>query len=268
MQTIVFAGAGSMAEAIIQGWVNKGVVLPQSIYVMNKSNKLKLQDIANRYGIQVVSDRREVLSKADCVILAMKPKDVVAGMKDIAPLLGEKTAVLSVVAGTSIETIQENLGHRAVARVMPNTSATIGMSASGIAFSDEVAQSLKATFLQLLEAIGVVIEVKEHELHAVTALSGSGPAYLYYLIEAFEQAGMKYGLEQATIRTLAVQTVAGAAEMLKQTSEEPKALRKKVTSPGGTTAAGIQALKNHHFKETIQACIDDATKRSIELAKE
>ena len=268
MQTIVFAGAGSMAEAIIQGWVKEGVVVPPAIHVMNKSNEEKLAKLANSYGVQVVSDRRAILTKADCVILAMKPKDVMAGMNDLAPYLREDTAVLSVVAGTSIETIQSVLGNRPVVRVMPNTSATIGMSASGMAFSEEVSDELKATFKKMLEAIGLVIEVKEEELHAITALSGSGPAYLYYLVEAFEQAGMKYGLEQGTIRSLAVQTIAGAAEMLKQSDEEPTELRRKVTSPGGTTAAGIQALENHHFKQAIEACIDEATKRSIELAAE
>ncbi|WP_368634068.1 pyrroline-5-carboxylate reductase [Kurthia gibsonii] len=268
MQTIVFAGAGSMAEAIIQGWVKEGVVVPPAIHVMNKSNEEKLAKLANSYGVQVVSDRRAILTNADCVILAMKPKDVMAGMNDLAPYLRKDTAVLSVVAGTSIETIQSVLGNRPVVRVMPNTSATIGMSASGMAFSEEVSDELKATFKKMLEAIGLVIEVKEEELHAITALSGSGPAYLYYLVEAFEQAGMKYGLEQGTIRSLAVQTIAGAAEMLKQSNEEPTELRRKVTSPGGTTAAGIQALENHHFKQAIEACIDEATKRSIELAAE
>ena len=182
MQTIVFAGAGSMAEAIIQGWVKEGVVVPPAIHVMNKSNEEKLAKLANSYGVQVVSDRRAILTKADCVILAMKPKDVMAGMNDLAPYLREDTAVLSVVAGTSIETIQSVLGNRPVVRVMPNTSATIGMSASGMAFSEEVSDELKATFKKMLEAIGLVIEVKEEELHAITALSGSGPAYLYYLV--------------------------------------------------------------------------------------
>lgn len=268
MKTIVFAGAGSMAEAMIQGWINKEVFSSANIHVMNKSNTAKLNELSTTYGVQVVSNRQEILSQADLVILAMKPKDVVAGMQDIATYLNKDTAILSVVAGTSMTTIQEVLGERPIARVMPNTSATIGMSASGIAFNSLMADKMKAQFMQMLEAIGVVIEVKEEELHAITALSGSGPAYLYYLVEAFEQAGMKYGLERATVRTLAVQTIAGAAEMLKQSSEEPSELRRKVTSPGGTTAAGIKALEDHHFIEAIGACIDEATKRSKELAKQ
>ncbi|GEK34625.1 pyrroline-5-carboxylate reductase [Kurthia sibirica] len=268
MQTIVFAGAGSMAEAMIQGWVKEGIVAPQSIYVMNKTNKKKLDELAQQFGVQVVVNSRDILTRADCVILAMKPKDIAKAMVDIAPLLGQQTIVLSVVAGVSIDSIQSVLGKRPVARVMPNTSATIGMSASGIAFSDEMTNDMKVTFKTLLEAIGIVFEVKEEELHAITALSGSGPAYLYYLVEAFEAAAVKHGLEQSTVRALAIQTIAGAAEMLKQSDAEPQELRRRVTSPGGTTAAGINALENHHFKETIAACIDEATKRSRELAND
>lgn len=268
MNKIVFVGAGSMAEAMIQGWVKQEVFAPTDIYVMNKSNTTKLQVLATNYGVQIAENRQTALAEADCIILAMKPKDVVAGMTDIAPFLNDKTVVLSVVAGTSMEKIQTVLGKRPIARVMPNTSATIGMSASGIAFNEHITSELNAQFMQMLEAIGVAIEVKEEELHAITALSGSGPAYLYYLVEAFEQAGMKYGLERETIRKLAVQTIAGAAEMLKQSNEEPAELRRKVTSPGGTTAAGIKALEEHHFIDAIEACIDEAAKRSKELASQ
>lgn len=268
MKKIVFAGAGSMAEAIIQGWVKEGVVSPSTIYVMNKSNEEKLQSLATNFGVNIIANRADILPQADLLILAMKPKDVVTGMKDIAPFLKDDCAILSIVAGTSIEKIQSILGKRSVARVMPNTSATIGMSASGISFSNETSKQLKSIFMTMLEAIGIVFEVQEEELHAITALSGSGPAYLYYLIEAFEQATMKYGLPRETVRALAIQTMAGAAEMLKQSNEEPTELRRKVTSPGGTTAAGIHALETHHFKDAIESCIDEAAKRSEQLAQQ
>ncbi|MGE7918356.1 pyrroline-5-carboxylate reductase [Viridibacillus sp. NPDC093762] len=267
MKTIVFAGAGSMAEAMIQGWVKEGVVSPNSIHIMNKSDRQKLNRIADAYGVQIVSDSREVVKVADCIILAMKPKDVIKGMEVLAPLLQEHTAVLSVVAGISIATIENSLGKRPIARVMPNTSATIGMSASGVSFNEQIDANLKQEFMTMLEAIGTVIEVEEDKLHAVTAVSGSGPAYLYYLVEAFEQAGIKYGLSREIVRSLAIQTIAGAAEMLKQSTEEPTELRRKVTSPGGTTEAGIKALEENHFKDAIMACIHDAEAKSRELAK-
>ncbi|WP_299510440.1 pyrroline-5-carboxylate reductase [uncultured Rummeliibacillus sp.] len=266
METIVFAGAGSMAEALIHGWVKEGVVLPKSIYVMNKSDQQKLQRLADTYGVQIVCGSRDIVKKADCLILAMKPKDIQHAMEDLAPFLPSNTAILSVVAGVSMNTIEASLGKRPIARIMPNTSATIGMSATGVAFNPSVTSSLKDEFMHMLEAIGLVIEVQEDELHAVTALSGSGPAYLYYLVEAFEQAGMKFGLNQEVVRKLAVQTIAGAAEMLKQSSEEPTELRRKVTSPGGTTEAGIQALEKYHFIDAIDACIQNAEAKSRELA--
>lgn len=266
MKTIVFAGAGSMAEALIHGWVKEGVVLPENIYVMNKSDKQKLQRIADTYGVQIVYGSREIVKKADCLILAMKPKDLQKAMEDLVPYLQSNTAILSVVAGVSMDTIEQTLGERPIARVMPNTSATIGMSASGVAFNNRVTSSLKSDYLEMLEAIGLVIEVEEDELHAVTALSGSGPAYLYYLVEAFEQAGMQFGLSRDVVRSLAIQTIAGAAEMLKQSSEEPTELRRKVTSPGGTTEAGIKALEENHFKDAIYACIQNAEAKSRELA--
>ncbi|MBO2537721.1 pyrroline-5-carboxylate reductase [Rummeliibacillus suwonensis] len=266
METIVFAGAGSMAEALIHGWVKEGVVLPKCIYVMNKSNQQKLQRLADTYGVQIVCGSREIVKKADCLILAVKPKDIQQVMDELSPFLPSNTAILSVVAGVSMNTIEQTLGIRPIARIMPNTSATIGMSATGVAFNQSVTASLREEFMQMLEAIGLVIEVKEDELHAVTALSGSGPAYLYYLVEAFEQAGVKFGLSQEVVRQLAIQTIAGAAEMLKQSNEEPTELRRKVTSPGGTTEAGIKALEEYHFVDAIDACIQNAEAKSRELA--
>ncbi len=266
METIVFAGAGSMAEALIHGWIKEGVVLPKSIYVMNKSDQQKLMRIEKTYNVQIVCGSREIVKQADCLILAMKPKDIQQAMENLAPYLSSNTAILSVVAGVSMDSIEQTLGERPIARVMPNTSAAIGMSASGVSFNHAITTSLKEEFLRMLEAIGLVIEVQEDELHAVTALSGSGPAYLYYLVEAFEQAGMKFGLSQKTVRQLAIQTIAGAAEMLKQSNEEPTVLRKKVTSPGGTTEAGIKALEENNFKDIIEACIQNAEAKSRELA--
>jgi pyrroline-5-carboxylate reductase len=180
VETIVFAGAGSMAEALIHGWVKEGVVLPKSIYVMNKSDQQKLQRLADTYGVQIVCGSRDIVKKADCLILAMKPKDIQHAMEDFVPFLPSHTAILSVVAGVSMNTIEESLGKRPIARIMPNTSATIGMSATGVAFNQSVTSTLKLEFMHMLEAIGLVIEVQEDELHAVTALSGSGPASLLF----------------------------------------------------------------------------------------
>jgi len=265
MKKILFIGAGSMAEALMQGWIKQKVFTPQEIYVTNRSDKERLHFLHETYGVHCVFDPA-IFQQADLIILAMKPKDAIAAMRDLKPKLTAHTAVLSILAGIAIDTITEFLGSRPVARVMPNTSATIGMSASGIAFNNEVSADQRILFLQLLEAVGSVIEVDEDQLHAVTALSGSGPAYIYYLMEAFERVGTKVGLSKDTVRLLMTQTLAGTAEMLKQSLDEPDVLRKKVTSPGGTTEAGIQALEQYQFNEAIEACIKEAEARSRSLA--
>ncbi|MEJ9281226.1 pyrroline-5-carboxylate reductase [Ureibacillus thermosphaericus] len=266
MQKIVFMGAGSMAEALIHGWIKNEVVPANQIYVKNRSNVERLHELKNIYGVHIIEQLEEI-KDADLVILAMKPKDAKVAFESIAPYLSENTAILSVLAGIAIEIIEKALGVRPIARVMPNTSAAIGMAASGIAFNKYVNENQKRMYLRLLEAVGIVIEVEEDKLHAVTALSGSGPAYLYYLMEAWENIGTEFGLSKETVRKLMVQTVAGAAMMLQTGQDEPCVLRKKVTSPGGTTEAGIKALERHRFNEAIYACIKSAEARSRELAK-
>ena len=187
-------------------------------------------------------------------------------MADTFPYLNNKTAVLSVIAGVSIQTIENGLGARPIARSMPNTSATIGKSASGVAWNQAISEELKTHILGLLESIGMVKEVEEDDLHAVTALSGSGPAYVYYLAEALEEAAIGKGLSKDIARALIIQTLEGAAAaMLKETGTEPSELRNNVTSPGGTTEAGLNALENGMFEETIAACIEKAEARSREL---
>lgn len=265
MKNIAFIGAGSMAEAIISGWVQNGSFEKENIYVKNRSDINRLLSLKETYGVQILTDL-EKLQKMDLIVLAMKPKDARNAMEAIRPYIGNETKILSVLAGISIKTITDGLGMRPVARVMPNTSATIGMSASGISFNELVDDETKQIFLNLLQAIGIVIEVEEDQLHAITALSGSGPAYIYYLIEAFEQVGTQYGLPKEVVRNLMVQTVAGSASMLSLGKDEPAELRRKVTSPGGTTEAGIRALDQNQFKETIAACVESAEKRSRELA--
>lgn len=266
MDKIFFIGAGSMSEALIQGWIKKEVVEPKKIVVSNRSNLDRLKLLRNTYGVEILANYDE-LQSAEMIILAMKPKDVHEAMKVISPYLHPSTSVLTILAGISIETIEKGLGARPIARAMPNTSATIGLSATGISFNSLVDASTKERFLTLIEAVGLVMEVEEDQLHAITALSGSGPAYLYYLIEAFEKVGEEFGLPKDVVRALMAQTLAGSAAMLKFVKEEPEVLRRKVTSPGGTTEAGIATLDRMNFSESIAACIRSAEQRSRELAK-
>nr|WP_106779696.1 pyrroline-5-carboxylate reductase [Lysinibacillus timonensis] len=266
MQKVMFVGAGSMAEALIQGWIEREVVDARHIYVSNRSNFERLDYLSLKYGVNILQ-KRESLFDADLIVLAVKPKDSKAAMESIKAYIPQHTPILTVMAGISMDSIVQYLGERPIARVMPNTSATIGMSASGVAFNQKVTEHLKSHYYQMLHAIGIVIEVEEDKLHAVTALSGSGPAYLYYLLEAWEKVGTEFGLSKETVRQLMIQTIAGSAAMLQRGNEEPDVLRRKVTSPGGTTEAGIRALENLKFNEAIYECIKSAEARSRELAK-
>lgn len=267
MINMVFIGAGSIAEALIQGWTANNIIAAKSIYVTNRNNKARLEELQQNYQINILHSLEE-LQSMDIVVLAMKPKDAKTAMNHIAPYIKEDAIIFSVLAGIGMNIIENYLGKRPIIRAMPNTSATIGLSATGIAFNDAVSKEHKTLFWQLLEAIGVVVEVSEDQLHAITALSGSGPAYIYYFLEAFEQIGLEYGLPSEVIRKLMVQTIVGSAEMIRQVKEEPHILRKKVTSPGGTTEAAIKTFEEHHFIEALMEGVRNAEKRSRQLAKE
>lgn len=268
MKRIVFIGAGSMAQAIIHGWEKEKTVSFEDVFVMNKSDLIKQKYLQKTYGVQIIKENKEVISMADLIILATKPKDVLEAMQSVSSYLSPSTVVLSIVAGVPMSTIEKGLGQRPIARCMPNTSATIGMSASAVSWNSFVEEKMKDEIMLLLKAIGTVIQVEEDELHVITALSGSGPAYVYYFVEAFEEAAVSLGLSPKVARNLLIETLAGSVEMLKQSSKSPEVLRKQVTSPGGTTEAGLAALQKNNFIEILGSCLKDAEFRSRELGKQ
>ena len=263
---IVCVGAGSMAESMIHGWINKRILKPEEISVMNKSDYERLEDLRDEYSVGIANEEKNALKNANFVLLAMKPKDVAAALADIKDQLTSDTVIISVVAGVSINTIQKHVGNLPVARVMPNTSAQIGKSATGVAWSKYVTVEKQRDLRNLLSSIGGVTVVEEDQLHTVTAVAGSGPAYIYYFAEAMREAGIENGLSSSDAKKLVRQTFEGAAEMMQQ--HDFGELRKKVTSPNGTTAAGLAALEDNGFKEIIGKCVKQAAKRSRELGKE
>lgn len=267
MKKMVFVGAGSMAEAIINGLVKKESIAPEFIHVMNKSDVDQLHHLKKTYHVQIVCKEKKALTEADIVILAMKPKDAKVALTDIAPFINKQAMIISVIAGVTIQTITSFLGNRPTARVMPNTSAAVGLSASAVSWNDLVSEEQKLAVIDILQSIGTVKVVKEEDLHVVTALSGSGPAYFYYFAEQFEAAAIECGLDKSDARQLFVQTMEGAAQMLKKGDVEPEELRRRVTSPGGTTEAGVEQLIQHNVKDAIFACIDAAQNKSRVLGK-
>lgn len=263
---IVCVGAGSMAESMIHGWINKRIMKPEDISVMNRSDQERLEFLHDEYGVNIVDEDKTELKNANFILLAMKPKDVAAALVGIKKKLTGKTVIVSVAAGVSINTIQSHVGDFAVARAMPNTSAQVGKSATGVAWSKFVTVDQQHELRKLLSSIGSVTVVEEEQLHAVTGVAGSGPAYLYYFAEAMREAGVANGLSAADSKKLVRQTFLGAAEMMQQ--EDFSELRIKVTSPNGTTAAGLNSLADNNFKEIVEQCVSAAASRSRELGKE
>ncbi|WP_458122028.1 pyrroline-5-carboxylate reductase [Paenibacillus sp. Z6-24] len=268
-EPICFYGAGSMAEAILRGLVHRSVVVPGQVTMLNRGNQERLHYLIQRYGVSVIgheSERENVLRTSKIIILAMKPADAAEALRGLGPLLSPDQLLVSVIAGLSVESIQHLLGQaQPVARTMPNTSSTIGLGATGIVFSDEVSADARKLVRHLFEAVGTVTEIEENQMETLTGISGSGPAYIYYMMEAMIQAGIEGGLTPEQARELTVQTAIGAAHMVQQTGEDPADLRAKVTSPNGATAAAVKVFEEEHMKNTIIRAIQRCTERSREM---
>ncbi|MGQ5176549.1 pyrroline-5-carboxylate reductase [Bacillus halotolerans] len=268
MKKIGFVGAGSMAEAMINGFLQSGITKPENIYITNRSNEERLNELKEMYGVRPCRDKSEFFTQTDIVVLAFKPKDAAESIDSIRSYMKDQL-VISVLAGLTIETIQHYFGRKlAVIRVMPNTSAAIRKSATGFSVSAEASQDDITAATALLETIGDATLVEEQHLDAVTAIAGSGPAYLYRYIEAMEKAAQKVGLDEETAKKLILQTMAGATDMLRQSRKQPAQLRREITSPGGTTEAGLRALTEASFEEAIIHCIEETAKRSAEIKEQ
>lgn len=266
---ICFVGAGAMAEAILCGLLNKRIVKPGQISVTNRDDRFRLDELVYNFGVVADVQRYTSITEADILILAMKPKDVKDALYDIKSYTNPNQLVISIVAGISTSYITSLLEHEApVIRTMPNTSAIVGLSATGLCAGQTASEEHVLLAMEIFESIGIVLHTEEEKLDAVTGLSGSGPAYVYYLVEALTAGSMDVGLEKEEAQTLILQTLIGAAQMLIETKEDPGYLREKVTSPNGTTQAGLDMLRAYNFEEGIRMCVQRATARSKELGEQ
>jgi pyrroline-5-carboxylate reductase len=266
MKKLVFIGAGSMAEAFISGILEKSLIDRKNIWVTNNSNAQRLKELSDTYGVHTTYDLNELFSGADIVILSMKPKDAATAIQAIREYLTEKMLVVSVLAGVSMSTI-ETLARLpiAIVRAMPNTSAAVGKSATAVAVNERVTPHQIELMKKLFGTVGLTSFVEEEQLDAVTGLSGSGPAYIYYLIEAMEKSAVEVGLDKEMASELIVQTLIGAAEMVKNSTKSSEQLRRDVTSPGGTTEAGVRVLEEHQVQQAFISCIKAATTQSKKM---
>ncbi|TMU86664.1 pyrroline-5-carboxylate reductase [Bacillus sp. BHET2] len=264
MKTL-FIGAGSMAHALISGSLKAGVLNSEEVYVTNRCNQQRLDEVVNEFGVRQVNHD----SPFDIVILAMKPKDFHEAAQSVGAYLSKNTLIISVLAGITMEHISEKLSFNgAVARAMPNTSAAMGKSATAVSFNSSLSHSQKEWTTTLFQSVGTAVEVEETQLDLITALSGSGPAYIYYVAELLKNAAVELGLEEKLAKNLVTQTIAGASAMLEKSGLEAQELRRNVTSPGGTTEAGIAELEDYEVRNAFFQCVSSAKNRSEVLGNE
>jgi len=268
-KTIAFIGAGSMAEAMISGLVTSEKVKKEQVIVTNRSNQARLTEINEKYGVRTSALSELEYSEVDILILAMKPKDIDTALQSIKTYITKNHLILSVLAGIKTSYIEEKLHeNQQVIRVMPNTSSMIGESATALSPGSNTSYDNVKTSEYLLQSIGKVFIIDEDKMDIFTGLAGSGPAYFYYLMEHMEQVGVKQGFEPGTTRQIIAQTIVGAAKMIQEQNTTPTILRENVTSPNGTTAAGLKALDENGGGVAIEQAVVHAAKRSKEISEE
>ncbi|MDR4888307.1 pyrroline-5-carboxylate reductase [Fredinandcohnia sp. QZ13] len=268
-KTIAFIGAGSMAEAMISGIVAAGKVPSKQIFVTNRTSTERLQQLESVYKINGLVSQDLPLKSVDIIVLAMKPKDAGTALQSIKDSLQPNQLVLSVLAGITTSYMEQHLpAGQQVIRVMPNTSSMIGESATAISAGSYTTHENMFLAKELLKSIGEVYEISEDQMDVFTGVAGSGPAYIYYLMEHMEATAKKLGLQEKISRDIIAQTIVGAAKMIQQQGETPSTLRENVTSPNGTTAAGLAALEKNGGDKAISQAIKHAAKRSHEISSQ
>lgn len=262
-----FIRAGRMATALIRGMLRAGATTSEAI---SSSDPLASSRAAlrNDTGAFVTESNLEVARRSDVLVLAVKPQSMAAVLAEMRHAITPDHLVISIAAGVSMATLSAGIGamHRLV-RVMPNTPALLGEGASGYSLGLHVRASDEEVVRTCLVAVGRAYRVPENLLDAVTGLSGSGPAFVYVMIEALSDGGVRVGLPRDIATALAAQTVLGAAKMVLETGDHPGLLKDQVTSPGGTTIAGLHALERGGFRASLMDAVEAAARRSAELAE-
>jgi pyrroline-5-carboxylate reductase len=264
-QNIGFLGTGNMAEALIKGLTVAGVVEPAQIHGSDPRRE-RCDEMKARYGIHTTTHNPDVVRHSEIVVLSVKPQILPQVLDEVAPHLKPHALVISIAAGMPIAAIERRLppGTRVV-RTMPNTPALVGAGATAIAAGQHAKDDDVEATRRIFDAVGMTVALDESQLDAVTGLSGSGPAYVFLIIEALSDAGVKMGLSRYNALALAAQTVLGSAKLLLETNEHPGRLKDMVTSPGGTAIAGLHTLEAGGLRTTLINAVEAATNRSREL---
>jgi pyrroline-5-carboxylate reductase len=267
MTKLSVIGGGVMAEAILSCLLDKNIYTVDRISV-SEPQAQRRDFLHEKYGIRVTDNNREVAKEAEILILAVKPQAlpaVAANLKldEIEP----QTVIISILAGVTLKELEKLFPDRPIIRTMPNTPATVGAGMTAIAAGSLVTPAQMQQAKTIFIAVGEVVEVSEHLLDGVTGLSGSGPAYVAIMVEALSDGGVAAGLSRAVAYQLAIQTVLGTAQLLRDTGIHPAELKDRVTSPAGTTIAAVAELEKAGFRSAIIEAVKAAYKRSQELGK-
>lgn len=263
---IGFIGAGKMGSALIRGLIKAGIVSQQNVVASDLEAGAR-EKIAQA-GASVFAENKEVVKNASIIFLAVKPDAVFKVLSEIKEEVTQKHLVVSIAAGVPLEALEGALGQGVrVIRVMPNTAALVGEMAAGFALGKNATDEDGKLIEEILGALGVAVQVDESLLDAVTGLSGSGPAYIFLVIEALADGGVKAGLPGDIALRLAAQTTLGAAKMVVETGEHPERLKCMVASPGGTTIEGLAVLEKRGIREAFIQAVERATRKSRFLAK-
>ena len=263
-QKVAVLGAGVMGEALIAALIGAGVE-PSAISIVEKRPE-RCSELVGKYAITTDSLNNAVATN-DVILLVVKPQDLQGLLGEIKAHINAKALVMSFVAGKRIGFIQENLNpSQPIVRIMPNTPTSIGLGAAGFSFGNTVTQEQREFVISLLAAAGKAVEVDESLQDAITATSGSGPAYFFAFVEAMVEGAVALGLSREDATTLTIQTIVGSAALLEKSGDSPTTLREKVTSPNGTTAAALASFSQDHLSEIVARAMKAAHARSQELA--
>lgn len=262
---IALIGAGVMGESLLAGILRSGVA-PTDVNIAEIRAE-RASELTQKYGV-TCSDARTAVADAHAVLLVVKPQNIAEVLLDFAPAVNPNTLIISLAAGITTGVIEANLAQgQPVARVMPNTPSLVDQGMSGISAGTNCSAEHLEQAVSLMNSVGKSVVIPEDLQDSLTAVSGSGPAYIFYVIESMVAAAVDLGIDRAMATELVVQTVFGAASLIKQTGDEAQTLRERVSSPGGTTVAAIKTLDEHGVRDAFKAAMSAAQKRSKELGQ-
>lgn len=262
---VAFIGGGVMGEVILSAVLDKGLASPQAVSVSDVS-EARRQYLKQKYAVTALGDNRQVAGRGDIVVLAIKPQNLTEVMAGLNGCFGPAQLVLSIVAGARIATLSHGLSHRRIVRVMPNTPARIGEGMAVWTATDEVTEQQRGQVGAILSAMGKELYVDDEKyIDMATAVSGSGPAYVFLFVEALIEAARHIGLPRDMAQKLVLQTLTGSSHFLEKSGKEPSELRRMVTSPGGTTAEALAQFEKGQFTELVKRAVEAAYKKAQKL---